>query len=279
MVQTVWLPVHLLVAGLPGTGSSPVGLVLRVLQDKQQPSVSLCLLNFFLLLLCKQCIKDNLSQGGKSGSQWLIFWYRAYPWLPSGWVLSEGALVSLSYCSVLVLGSILASWFTPCKGYMDCLQAEKLSSTCSGVPQALPLQITLLGAPWGNQAPLQCHRCLQCSRGHCRARDCHLALTSLRCLYSCYGHMYSSPVYSELQAQPQGLPYRQSGRAAAATLLHFREAQGAARAQSSHVCMSKSTQEGSPKGKTTFLFTIHLCHLFCQWSNSQLCSGSLPKLP
>lgn len=71
---------------------------------------------------------------------------------------------------------------------------------------------------------------------------------------------------------------QESSRAAAATPLHFKEAQGAARAQSSHVCMSKSTQEGSPKGKTTFLFTIHLCHLFCKWSDSQICSGNLPKL-
>lgn len=72
---------------------------------------------------------------------------------------------------------------------------------------------------------------------------------------------------------------RQSSRADAAAPLHFREAQGAASPQASHVCMSKSTQEGNPKGKTTFLFTIHLCHLFCEWSNSQLCSGNLPKLP
>lgn len=49
-----------------------------------------------------------------------------------------------------MLSSILASWFTPCKGYMDCLQAQKISSSCSGVPQALPLQVTLLRATWGN---------------------------------------------------------------------------------------------------------------------------------
>lgn len=54
------------------------------------------------------------------------------------------------------------------------MQAEKLFSTCSGVPQAVPVQATLLGATWGNQAPLQCCRCLQCNRGHCKARDRHL---------------------------------------------------------------------------------------------------------
>lgn len=139
-------------------------------------------------------------------------------WLGS---LSRCCVVSLSCCTVLVLGSILASWFTPCKGCMDCLQAQKLSSTCSGVPQALPLQITLLGATWGNQAPLQCCRCPQCNREHCKVRDCHLLPpTALRCIYSYYGHMYNSPVDSELESQPQGLPYRQSGRAAEQLLPH-----------------------------------------------------------
>lgn len=175
---------------------------------------------FIWLLLCKQCIKDNLSHGGKSGSR-LIFWYRAYPWLLSGWVLSKGALVLLSYCTVLVLGSISASWFILCKGWMNCLQAEQLSFTCSGVPQALPPQVTLLGATWGSQVPLQCCRCPQCTWGHCEARDCHLPpLPSLRCPHSFYGHVWSSPVYSELQSQPQGLPYRQPGRAAGQMLPH-----------------------------------------------------------
>lgn len=91
------------------------------------------------------------------------------------------------------------------------MQAEKLSSTCSGFPRQSLCKPPCWELP-GETRPLCSAVGVYNATGDTVRPGTVISYHShLRCLYSYYGHIYSSPLYSEMESQPSGVPYRQPG--------------------------------------------------------------------